>query len=144
MIHFCTFSSVSDGKRAERNILMILLILLFFIFAAHIGASNPNFFCTGAPSEINTGAPAGKGMIKPGVLLNGDYQVQLFPDTKFYLLCNINCQRDSFLILRNIQKGLIQRQRLDYISILMKDFVYLTGDGLINVHSSGYKDKLGT
>lgn len=55
-----------------------------------------------------------------------------------------NCQRDSFLILRNIQKGLIQRQRLDYISILMKDFVYLTGDGLINVHSSGYKDKLGT
>jgi len=29
-------------------------------------------------------------------------------------------------------------------SILMKDFVYLTGDGLINVHSSGYKDKLGT
>ena len=71
-------------------------------------------------------------------------QVQLFPDTKFYLLCNINCQRDSFLILRNIQKGLIQRQRLNYIGILMKDFVYLTGDGLINIHSSGYKNKLGT
>ena len=39
-----------------------------------IGAANPNVFATGDPSEINTGAPAGKGMIKPGVLLGGDYK----------------------------------------------------------------------
>ncbi len=52
----------------------IVAIAGFYKDYAHIGASNPNFFCTGAPSEINTGAPAGKGMIKPGVLLNGDYR----------------------------------------------------------------------
>ena len=41
----------------------------------HIGASNPNVFCTGDPGSITTGAPDGKGMmIKPGVLLDGDYK----------------------------------------------------------------------
>ncbi|MEG1507474.1 MAG: nickel-dependent hydrogenase large subunit [Akkermansia sp.] len=49
----------------------------------HIGASNPNLFCTGDPGEINTGAPAGKGLIKPGVLLNGDYKtVHAFDQSK--------------------------------------------------------------
>lgn len=59
----------------------IVAIAGFYKDYAHIGASNPNFFCTGDPSEINTGAPAGKGMIKPGVLLNGDYKT-CFPLTR--------------------------------------------------------------
>lgn len=51
----------------------VVAIAGFYKDYASIGASNPNLFCTGDPGEINTGAPAGKGMIKPGVLLNGDY-----------------------------------------------------------------------
>ncbi len=51
----------------------VVAIAGFYKEYASIGASNPNLFCTGDPGEINTGAPAGKGMIKPGVLLNGDY-----------------------------------------------------------------------
>lgn len=52
----------------------VVAIAGFYKDYFHIGASNPNLFCTGDPSEINTGAPAGKGMIKPGVLLGGDYK----------------------------------------------------------------------
>lgn len=51
----------------------VVAIAGFYKDYASIGASNPNLFCTGDPGETNTGAPAGKGMIKPGVLLNGDY-----------------------------------------------------------------------
>ncbi|MDO4410925.1 MAG: nickel-dependent hydrogenase large subunit [Akkermansia sp.] len=51
----------------------VVAIAGFYKDYASIGASNPNLFCTGDPGEINTGVPAGKGMIKPGVLLNGDY-----------------------------------------------------------------------
>ena len=52
----------------------VVAIAGFYKDYFHIGASNPNLFCTGDPAEINTGAPAGKGMIKPGVLLGGDYK----------------------------------------------------------------------
>lgn len=61
----------------------VLAIAGFYKDYFHIGASNPNLFCTGDPSEINTGAPAGKGMIKPGVLLGGDYKtVHAFDQNK--------------------------------------------------------------
>ncbi len=40
----------------------------------HIGASNPNVFCTGDPASSCSGKPKGDGLIKPGVLLRGDYK----------------------------------------------------------------------
>lgn len=52
----------------------VVAIAGFYKDYFQIGASNPNLFCTGDPAEINTGAPAGKGLIKPGVLLEGDYK----------------------------------------------------------------------
>ncbi len=52
----------------------VVAIAGFYKDYFHIGASNPNLFCTGDPGEINAGAPAGKGEIKPGVLLDGDYK----------------------------------------------------------------------
>ena len=71
-------------------------------------------------------------------------QIQFLTDAELYFLCYVYRQRDSFFILRHIQKSLIQRKRFDYISIFMKDFMYLTGDGLINIHSTMYKYQLRT
>ena len=53
-------------------------------------------------------------------------------------------QWNARFILRHIQKSLVQRNGLDDIRIFMKDFVYLTGDGLINIHSTMYKYQLRT
>ncbi len=52
----------------------VVAIAGFYKDYAAIGASNPNLFCIGGPGEICYGAPQGKGLIKPGVFLNGDYK----------------------------------------------------------------------
>ncbi len=52
----------------------VLAIAGYYKDYAVIGASTPNLFCIGAPGEICAGAPQGRGLIKPGVFLNGDYK----------------------------------------------------------------------
>lgn len=51
-----------------------IAIASFYKDYFHIGASNPNFFCTAGPAQSCSGKPTGEGHeIKPGVLLDGKY-----------------------------------------------------------------------
>ncbi len=52
----------------------VMAIGSFYKDYFHIGASNPNVFCTGDPASSCSGKPKGDGLIKPGVLLRGDYK----------------------------------------------------------------------
>ena len=74
----------------------------------------------------------------------GCYKIKFFPYLLFDFLSNIHRQWNAGFILRHIKESLIQRKRLNNIRIFMKNFMYLTGNILIHLHSSGHKDKLRT
>ena len=67
-------------------------------------------------------------------------EIQLVANLLLYFLRYIHSQRNTLLVLRHIQESLIQRKRFNDIGIFMKDFMYLSGNGLIDIHSARYEN----
>ena len=70
--------------------------------------------------------------------------MKFLADTLLDFFGYIHRQWNSFLVFRDIQKRFIQRNRLDEVCIVVKDFMYLCRHAFVNLHPSLHENQLRT
>ena len=71
-------------------------------------------------------------------------EVEFGANALFDFASNVDSEFDVRLVVGDVEKRLIERDRLDKVGVGVEDFVDLGRDLLIDLHAARYEDEVGT